>query len=396
MNKTALVVCLTTFLLGAPACRVEAANTDAVNEVLKLKDAGLGEETVVAFIKGKNVNYDLSAQDVINLHHQGIGAAILNAMLASGKSATPAPPSAPVPQPVQYQTQPVVQPAPVAQPAAVAVPAIPSDAAYFYQELSPYGHWLLAEDNQWYWQPTVAVQTPSWRPYWDSGHWVNTDQGWYWTSDYPWGWAVFHYGRWYLHPHLGWIWLPDRVWGPAWVVWRSGGDYCGWAPLPPGAVYDTVSGGFLFRGAHVAVNFDFGLDWRRFNFCYVREMGSPMRAHWHKEAEIRGIFSRTTVINNYTVRKVAADHQTRVEVINHGIDPAHVGAARGKSVETVRLQDLHTPTATRSPERMDYKTKTLEVYRPNLGESHGGGGKGNGGGGGDGESHQRPPRAPGT
>ena len=365
MIKTALHLSLAALLLGGLVSRVSAENTAAVGEVLKLKNASVAEDTIVAFIKGQNLNYDLASQDIINLHNQGVSAAVLNAMVVSGKGAAPSPAPAVAPQPVPFLPPPPAQPA-------VATAAIPSDAAYFYQELSPYGHWLLAEDNQWYWQPTTVVQTPGWRPYWDGGHWLYTDQGWYWTSDYPWGWAVFHYGRWHLHPHHGWIWMPDRVWGPAWVVWRSGGDYCGWAPLPPGAVYDTVSGGFLFRGAHVAVGFDFGLDWSRFSFCYVREMGSPMRAHWHQEAELRGIFNRTTINNHYTVNKVVVNHETRTQIVNHGIDPAHVATARGHSVETMHLQDLQTPTATHSPERLNRETKTLEVYRPRLGETHGG------------------------
>ena len=136
------------------------------------------------------------------------------------------------------------------------------------------------------------------------------------------------------------------------------------------AVYDTVGGGFRFRGAHVAVGFDFGLDWSHFSFCYVREMGSPMRAHWRQEAKLRGLFNRTTINNHYTVNRVVVNHETRTQIVNHGIDPAQVATARGHSVETMRLQDLQTPTATRSPERLNRETKTLEVYRPRLGETH--------------------------
>jgi len=34
--------------------------------------------------------------------------------------------------------------------------------------------------------------------------------------------------------------VPDTVWGPAWVTWRAGDIYAGWAPLPPEAEF--VSG----------------------------------------------------------------------------------------------------------------------------------------------------------
>jgi len=39
----------------------------------------------------------------------------------------------------------------------------------------------------------------------------------------------------------GWLWIPGSDWGPAWVSWRSGEGYYGWAPLGPG--YDLANGG---------------------------------------------------------------------------------------------------------------------------------------------------------
>ena len=68
-------------------------------------------------------------------------------------------------------------------------------ASYFYEDLSPYGKWHL-DNGQWYWQPYGIVIGSNWTPYWDGGHWAYTDDGWTWVSDYEWGWAPFHYGRW--------------------------------------------------------------------------------------------------------------------------------------------------------------------------------------------------------
>jgi hypothetical protein len=291
----------------------------------------------------------------------------LSAMLVSGKNVV-APPVAPVIQ-TQIASQPVVSlpGAVAAPPVAVAQPVLGADAAYFHQELSPYGRWILAEDNQWYWQPTVALTAPDWRPYWDKGHWVYTDHGWYWASDYTWGWAVFHYGRWHLHPRHGWIWFPDRLWGPAWVTWRAGGDYCGWAPLPPGAVYDQIGGGFIFRGKRVAVGFDFGLDWMHFSFSLVREMGEPPRAHLRKEEEIRAVFKQTTILNNYTVVKAAGPGAAPPRLFNHGLDPGRVASVRKQAVDTMRIEELRAPPPNRSHEHFDAKTKTLQVYRPRWG-----------------------------
>ena len=372
---------------------VWAENTAAVNEVLKLHKAGMGEEAIGAYITGKNVNYELSADNAIALRDQGLPLPVLNAMLASGRAPAPAAPAAPpaptvaapaapaVPpafQPAFQPAAPLAQPAPVVAapvtpPGLVAQPAFSPDAAYFYQELSPYGRWILSEDNQWYWQPTVAVARPDWRPYWDSGHWVYTDQGWYWASDYPWGWAAFHYGRWHLHPHHGWIWFPDRAWAPAWVVWRGGGEYCGWAPLPPHAEFD-VAGGFIFHGRHVDVGFDFGLDWGHFSFVYTRELGDPPRRHFRRDDDVRTVFKQTTIINNYSVRPGGRDRDT--PVFNRGIDPERVAAGRGHAVETVRIEDQRTPMPNRGHERLDPHNRTLEVYRPRFG---GGGIPGGGG-----------------
>ena len=72
---------VTLLLLGllAAASGAQATNWTAVNEVLKLKGAGLDENTIVAFVKNKNLNYDLSADDAIRLRDQGLSSSILNA-----------------------------------------------------------------------------------------------------------------------------------------------------------------------------------------------------------------------------------------------------------------------------------------------------------------------------
>lgn len=102
----------------------------------------------------------------------------------------------------------------------------------FYEELSPYGVWI--DDPQYgkVWRPDVDQE--EFRPYYTRGHWEMTKYGNTWVSDYEWGWAPFHYGRWHHHSRRGWLWIPGREWGPAWVSWRSGGGHYGWAPLGPG------------------------------------------------------------------------------------------------------------------------------------------------------------------
>jgi hypothetical protein len=104
--------------------------------------------------------------------------------------------------------------------------------ASFDETLTPYGDWTDVDGTR-VWRPSVSVVGDDFQPYATNGQWVSSDYGWYFQSDYPWGWAPFHYGRWALDPNYGWIWIPGTVWAPAWVDWRSGGGYIGWAPLPP-------------------------------------------------------------------------------------------------------------------------------------------------------------------
>lgn len=100
----------------------------------------------------------------------------------------------------------------------------------FYEPLGAVGHWVEMAPYGWCWYP--ARVDSDWRPY-ANGHWLWSDDGWYWVSEEPWAWACYHYGRWVWNPDYGWLWVPATEWAPAWVTWREGGGYVGWAPLPP-------------------------------------------------------------------------------------------------------------------------------------------------------------------
>jgi hypothetical protein len=117
------------------------------------------------------------------------------------------------------------------------------DVSFFYDDLRPYGRWIDYPTYGYCWVPGAVVA--DWRPYW-YGHWVYTDVGWTWASDEPWGWAVYHYGRWFYDPAYGWVWVPGTMWGPAWVDWRWSDECVGWAPLPPSAGWG-VWGGLSFH-----------------------------------------------------------------------------------------------------------------------------------------------------
>ena len=93
----------------------------------------------------------------------------------------------------------------------------------FYNDLAPHGSWY--DDPTYGW--VFAPPSPTYMPY-SNGRWVYTDYGYTWVSADPFGWATDHYGRWVWANR--WVWRPDTTWGPAWVQWRQGDGYVGWAP----------------------------------------------------------------------------------------------------------------------------------------------------------------------
>ncbi|MGC3947112.1 MAG: hypothetical protein QM762_21770 [Chryseolinea sp.] len=101
-------------------------------------------------------------------------------------------------------------------------------SGFLYDELQPYGTWIDHGRYGYVWMPNAASYFV---PYGTNGYWVQTSYGNTWVSNYNWGWAPFHYGRWFYDDFYGWSRVPDTTWGPAWVTWRSGGGYYGWAPL---------------------------------------------------------------------------------------------------------------------------------------------------------------------
>ena len=155
----------------------------------------------------------------------------------------------------------------------------------FYDELSPYGSWIQDPQYGYVWRPDVDQQ--DFRPYYSNGHWAMTEYGNTWVSDYDWGWAPFHYGRWVTDRYNQWLWIPDTTWGPAWVNWRSGGGYYGWAPLGPGL------------GVNVSVGFNIPDFWWVFTPQASIYIDRFPRYYSNRNY---GYLGRTTIINNVYVR----------------------------------------------------------------------------------------------
>ncbi len=112
----------------------------------------------------------------------------------------------------------------------------PSALTEFKPALDGHGQWVDDSTYGTVWVPNEAEVGTDFVPYSTSGHWTYAeDTNYVWVSDYSWGWAPFHYGRWANVGHHGWVWIPGRTYAGAWVDWRygSGYDYVGWAPLGP-------------------------------------------------------------------------------------------------------------------------------------------------------------------
>jgi hypothetical protein len=179
---------------------------------------------------------------------------------------------------------------------------------FFYDNIGSDGSWVEVADYGYCWQPTIAVSNTKWRPYSD-GYWAYTDVGWTWVSYEDFGWATYHYGRWTRLRDRGWFWVPGREWGPAWVSWRTGGDYVGWAPLPPrgrDVDYDNrpISG-------HVDVEFDIGPSY--YNFVEVRYIGEPVL----RERIVEPHLNITYISNTVNVTNIS---YTNSLVYNYGPD----------------------------------------------------------------------------
>jgi len=198
---------------------------------------------------------------------------------------------------------------------------------YFYDNLSG-GNWIDVEGYGYGWQPDVAVNDQNWRPYAD-GYWAYTDDGWTWISYEDFGWATYHYGRWANLADYGWTWFPgeDLDWGPAWVSWRTGGDYVGWAPLPPrgpGVVY-----GGRPIGPQVDIEFDIGPEY--YNFCEVRYIGEPVLRNY-----IAPRVQNVTYINN-TVNVTNITVQNNV-VYNYGPNYEVLSAASARPIQRLNIE----------------------------------------------------------
>jgi len=175
---------------------------------------------------------------------------------------------------------------------------------FFFDNLSPHGDWIYADDYGYVFQPAMASQS-DWAPYSD-GYWAYTDAGWTWISEEPFGWATYHYGRW-VRMQGSWVWVPGYEWAPAWVSWRQTDDYIGWAPLPPEARWTASIGFNQWSDAYYDVgpayyNFvPFNLFARRSSLRPVIVDRSRNITYVNRSVNVTNITYRQNVVNNIFV-----------------------------------------------------------------------------------------------
>ena len=343
--KTALKVVLALAVIGwlsgaaGNVCRAQSAPANLspdIQEVLKLSQQKMTDDVITSYVRNSGKIYKLDADDIIYLTSQGVSKDVINTMLQTESAASPSPaaaptstptipvPSTPAPPVDASGPGPLPPPAPAPPmpdngppppdggPAAGPDTAPPPPSAdvnfgYFQNQLAPFGTWVQVPGYGPCWHPDAALAAnPDWRPYYDMGRWVYTDNGWFWQSDYTWGDIPFHYGNWIQDPTFGWLWVPGYTWGPSWVFWRQAESdgYIGWAPLPPGAVF--VDGGWFYHGAHYGVDFDFGLGAGFFVFVgndhfhdgFFRMRGREYPYHVSRD-RARGFYGRSVLRNDF-------------------------------------------------------------------------------------------------
>jgi hypothetical protein len=116
------------------------------------------------------------------------------------------------------------------------------------------------------------------------------------------------------------------------VSWRTGGDYVGWAPLPPRRRY-AGAGEIVYEGrpiyGQVDIEFDIGPAY--YNFVDIRYIGAPvLRQHIYAPTQNVTYISRTVNVTNITYNNSV--------VYNYGPDYERMNAYSTRPIQRLTLQ----------------------------------------------------------
>ncbi len=219
------------------------------------------------------------------------------------------------------------------------------DIDQFYDELAPFGEWVEHPNHGYVWLPRTVA--PDWRPY-TVGNWVSTEEyGWYWDSQEPFAWAVYHYGRWGFEPDYGWYWVPGDTWAPAWVQWRYGDEYVGWAPEVPTA-------GYAYGGPARYAPPPPRESWV---FVEPRYLVSPaVRSYAVPRASLTIVFNRTTYVSRPRYRNGY--------LYNHGMPRDHWSRVTRRHIEPRKVYRGHQRARPNGWNRRG--SRDLYAYAPSV------------------------------
>ncbi len=213
----------------------------------------------------------------------------------------------------------------------------------FYDELQPYGNWINHNSYGYVWIPNVDRD---FTPYASNGYWVNTEFGNTWVSDYDWGWAPFHYGRWFYDDYNSWMWVPDTQWAPAWVAWRSGGGYYGWAPLMPGL------------SINVSFNYYNNIPQQYWSFVPYRYITyHTIHQHCVSRQQVINIINQTTIVNN-------SYNDGRRNTFFTGPSRSEMERSGHERVPIYTINDRSRPS------RSDIDRGSVSFYKPEINTDH--------------------------
>ena len=172
--------------VGAPMAPPAAKLSPSAREVLKLVTAGVPEDVVKAYIQSSSSMFNLSSDNIVEMHDQGVSGMITAEMIthdtayrnnAAAMAAGP-------PQQPQSQTQTPVYPQATDQYAYSTATPTPDYTQQYYNDLAPYGNWSYVPGYGYGWQAYPSLN----------------------YAYYPWG--VLGFGLWNWCPGVGWCWFP--------------------------------------------------------------------------------------------------------------------------------------------------------------------------------------------
>jgi len=216
----------------------------------------------------------------------------------------------------------------------------------YFDNLSAYGEWIDTDAYGMAWVPMGVAA--GWRPY-TVGHWAYTDWGWMWVSADPWGWVPYHYGRWGYDASYGWVWVPGDVWAPAYVAWRYGDGWAGWAPLPPDVGW---SGTVAF--SYTSYDIDSRIEPTAWCFAPARALASShLTPYIAPPGRSVTLLTRTREVTSYTV--------VNSHPVERGLRPEWIERDTGHRIQRYQVVDTPRPHGSSGAA---FRGQTIQVTRP--------------------------------